>query len=65
LRDETGEKGLTKYNAGVTASTRTVLEYLKRVQAVPLRVNDQAYLCRTPLVGEAAVAFRVAEAVSA
>jgi hypothetical protein len=46
--------------AGVTASTRVVLADLERVQAVPLTVNDQAYLCRTPLVGEAAAAFRVA-----
>ncbi|MBX5467298.1 MAG: hypothetical protein K6U14_07375 [Firmicutes bacterium] len=46
--------------AGVTASTRTVLADLERVQAVPLTVNDQAYLCRTPLVGETAAAFRVA-----
>lgn len=48
--------------AGVTASTRSVLADLERVQAVPLTVNDQAYLCRTPLVGEAAAAFRVAGA---
>ncbi len=47
-------------DAGVTTSTRTVLADLERVHAVPLTVNDQTYLCRTPLVGEAAVAFRVA-----
>jgi hypothetical protein len=33
---------------------------LERVQAVPLMVNQHAYLCRTPLVGTAAQAFRVA-----
>jgi hypothetical protein len=49
-------------NAGVTASTRSVLADLERVQAVPLTVNGQAYLCRTPLVGDAAAAFRVAGA---
>ena len=46
--------------AGVPASTRTVLADLERVQAVPLTVNEHAYLCRTPLVGAAAHAFRVA-----
>ncbi|MBX5468233.1 MAG: transposase [Firmicutes bacterium] len=46
--------------AGVTASTRTVLADLERVHAVPWTVNEQAYLCRTPLVGTATQAFRVA-----
>ncbi len=47
-------------DAGCTTSTRTVLADLEPVQAVPLTVNNQAYLCRTPLVGTAATAFRVA-----
>ncbi|MCY0899946.1 MAG: IS1634 family transposase [Firmicutes bacterium] len=47
-------------DAGCTTSTRTVLTDLEQVQAVPLTVNNQAYLCRTPLVGTAATAFRVA-----
>lgn len=46
--------------AGIPASTRTVLADLERVQAVPLTVNHQAYLCRTPPGGAAAQAFRVA-----
>jgi hypothetical protein len=33
---------------------------LERVQAAPLTVNAHAYLCRTPLVGAAGPAFRVA-----
>ena len=46
--------------ADVTTSTRTVLADLERVQAVPLTVNEHAYLCRTPLVGPAAHAFWLA-----
>ncbi len=37
-----------------------VLADLERVQAVPPTVGDQQYLCRTPLVGQSAAAFRVA-----
>jgi hypothetical protein len=38
-------------DAGVLASTRTVLADLERAPAVPLSVNDQAYLGRTPWWG--------------
>jgi len=47
-------------DAGGPASTRLVLADLERVQAVPLTVGDHQYLCRTPLVGQSATAFRVA-----
>ncbi len=47
-------------DAGVPASTRTVLAPVERAPAVPLSINDPAYRVRTPLVGAAAQAFRVA-----
>jgi hypothetical protein len=48
------------HDVGCLASTRTVLADLERVQSVPLTVGDHQYLCRTPLVGQSAAAFRVA-----
>ncbi|PSR22732.1 MAG: hypothetical protein C7B45_05915 [Sulfobacillus acidophilus] len=47
-------------DADYAVSTRTVLADLERVQAVPLTINNQTYLCRTPFVGHSATAFRIA-----